>query len=541
MWRTGTGLVIGAAGFLIGCGVSAPLTGGAGGQTAPGRLTLASLPPATPAWGERIAVTDAQIRKLRVNLPGGPVVVTLGTAPQLVDLPAPPLSAETWGSTSSVSLETYRTRLSSAVYTRRASVEFLNGAGQVMSTLYPYGAVNAGQLEFLVSTPAGGCPGLFTNVSTRLAATGISGFMIKTDDLFSVSVDGRFDLCHAVVLLGQQAAQAGVTKLDQVLSQAGPKAPVFNDLGYVSDRLTVMNLMQGGGAYAYDPTCDEVQNKLDPVANNGFSTVSMTKLGSDLNTASTALSGRGVSVAVIGGGMGAQDNFDCRPGYAFAKHDTHIGNLIRTLAQNVTLRDLPVCNAAGTCRSSSVSRALMNVLALNPAPQLVNMSLGGPLPNRVMYELVELLGTLRGTQVVTSSGNSPAAPAQYPASYARGVAGVGEPTLNNVISVAALGWKGSAYQIAGFNTRQNANLFAPGVSLCPTIVLNQRCLTQPYPQNLGISGTSFATPIVTALSALLIEQTGRMPADLLACLNRNLKTDPISNITYPAVSGQLCP
>lgn len=522
---------------LVGCGVNAPQ-----GSPAQAAGLRAMGLQATPAWGERV-VPDARAQAMRITGPQGSSVQALVPGQGLLDVPAAPASAEQWSGVSDVSLDTYRTKLDASPYARRAVVEFLDGAQQVVGRLEPFGAVAVNQLDVLTSVPAGGCGPLFDTLAARLSQTGVAGFRLSPSaaDRSEVTVAGRYALCQGVVLTGQQATAAAQVRLDQALMASGPRLPVLNEQGFVTDRTTVMNLLQAGGAYAYDPTCPEVQRKLDPIAANGFDVISMARLKADLRLTGPSPTGAGVNVAVIGGGMGARDQFDCRPAYAFAKHDTFIGDLLVTLAPGVTVRDEAVCTPSGACRSADVAQALMRVLDTLPSPALVNLSLGGPLPNRVIYELLRLLGAERGIPVITSSGNSPAAPAQYPASYARGVAAPGNPTLNNVISVAALGWRAGAYQLAGFNTRGNANVFAAGVNLCPATVSGWRCLNQRYPQNLGISGTSFAAPVVTALSALLTEQNGHVPANLLSCLNLNLRTDPISQVPYPALLNRPCP
>jgi Subtilase family len=487
----------------------------------------------TFAWGERIAVNGAT--SVRVNYPDAPQVFTLTPGQQFFDLPRPPRNLEIV-TDATVPLETYESELDSTIYTRRASVEIL---GQ---TFLPYGSVTIGQIEFLASVPVGGCPRLFSSVTARLASTGVSGFMIGTgeEDKFTVSVGSKFDLCQAVVLVGQQTTIQARSRLDGALLAYSPRLPVVSELGYVLDNNTVMSLMQAGGAYAYDPSCDEIRRKLDPISANGFGRVTMTKLRADINPTGVQLQGDNVGIVVIGGGFGKQDQFDCRPEYSFAKHDTFIKDILDLFTSNATVRDEVVCDSSGTCKSSNVSRALMRTIAFPPrADTLVNMSLGGPLPSKVMYALIQLLGTERKISVITSSGNSPSAPAQYPASYAEGVAVGAEPMLSNVISVAAIGWRNNAYEIASFNTRKNANVFAPGVNLCLTTLLSKRCLNDPYPQNIGVSGTSFAAPIVTAVSAVLIQQTGRMPDDLLGCLEANL-ADPSKAVSYPALMSKPC-
>lgn len=186
----------------------------------------------------------------------------------------------------------------------------------------------------------------------------------------------------------------------------------------------------------------------------------------------------------------------------------------------------------------------MQVLASNPTqPNIINMSLGSPLPNNIMFALLELLRVRHNMPVFASGGNAPRAPAQYPANYSSGVAITGQPSLANVISVASVGWYNGAYRIAAFNTRANADVFTQGVSLCPDSVTGYRCLLgQPLPSSLGITGSSFSTAPAIGLLAIMIEQKGgKLPTDVHACVRNNRKTDAVSGIQYAAMTNQPCP
>jgi subtilisin family serine protease len=542
MWRIGL-MVLGIA-LGVGCNV------GARYEALETRLKNALLP-AQPAWGERVTVESGQVKTIRVNYLDSLKTFALNPGQKVVDLPKSPANTdipETDPSTNpprpraTVSPEAYKTALDATAYTRRASVEMLDASGKVIPnlTLYPYGSVTVQQIEFLVSVRLERCDALFAYLNNKLPTMGVVSFRLspQSEDKLSISLERRYDLCQGVVIVGEQTTVQALSRLEQALSTS---PNLTNDLGFVVDKNTVMSLMQLGSVFDYDPDCGEIERKLDPIADNNFDFVTMAKLRTDINPTGAALTGSNVGVVVIGGGFDAQDQFDCRPDYGFAKHDTHIKDILDLLASGATVRPEVVCNASGTCKSSNVSKALMRTLSAPPKPDtLVNMSLGGPLPNKVMYALLKLLGQERKIHVITSSGNSPSAPAQYPASYAKGVASASEPMLSNVISVAAIGFRSGAYEVASFNTRKNANVFAPGVNLCTTSLLTKRCLVGGvYPQDIGVSGTSFSAPVVTAVSALLIQQTGKMPGDLLGCLEANL-FDPSKAVSYPALMSKPC-
>jgi hypothetical protein len=545
MWRFGLAIV--GFGILVGCN-----------QVAPSKINTpdprASVPPVTVAWGERI-VLDAKAKKIQVTYPGSSdVLQTIDVTQQIFDIPAPPSSNEKLDTETSISLETYNTAnsvLESKPYTQRRTLHVLDGMGKEINSYTPYGSVVKEQISFLASISSNkNCDDFYGSVSKLLSQTNIAGFMILPDS-FSITIPASFSLCYGSVLVGQQTTKLALDRLSTILSQFPGYVLVLGDKGFVVDKNTVFNLLQLS-AYAYDPDCTEIERKLDPFSNLGlgFDQISTTKLRADLNLPATVpvppatQPGAGVNVNIIGGGVDTADTFTCLPGYSFAKHDTHVKSLIATIAPGVTFQTYTACNSSGVCKGSELGKALMQVLATNPTqPNIINMSLGSPLKNNIMYALLELLRVRHNMPVFTSGGNSPRAPAQYPASYSSGVAAVGQPSLANVISVASVGWYNGGYRIATFNTRANADVFTQGVNLCPNSVLGNRCLLgQPLPSSLGITGSSFSTAPGIGLMALMIQQKGgKLPTDLHACVRNNRKTDAVSGIQYMALMNQPCP
>ncbi len=526
-------------GLLVGCGdgIARAHLGG---------FSLAtSAPSGAWAWGERVLIADAGARTVRVTRSGISQSFALNPGQPIFDLPAPPTDTDTTPAEVWVSPQTYRLKLDSSPYAHRGSLEVLDASGKPLSRYDPYGSVVSAQIGFLASRPVQpGCGPFLASINNRLSGMAVSGFNIVPDDSFSVNVAGGFALCYASVNVGRQGTDQALGRLGTVLDQEGNYLPVLGGHGFVTDKNTVMNLLQVGGAYAYDPTCGEIQNKLDPISNSGYGLISTNQLRTDLNLAGTNLTGNGVNVAVIGGGFGALDPFDCRPAYDFAKHDTHVASIVQTLAPSVNIQGFATCSSSGICKASDVIKALMSLAQQNlKQPTLIDMSLGGPLPSQLMYSMLDLLRVRNSTQVIASGGNTRRASAQYPASYSSGVAAPGEPSLSNVISVAAIGQLNGGYRIAGFNTRANADVFSAGVNLCPPSVSGQRCLnlSPPSIQNLGLTGSSYSAPVAVGLAALLIEKRGAMPSDLRACLRNNLKTDPVSAVSYVALMNGACP
>jgi hypothetical protein len=509
-------------------------------------VSRASVPPQAWAWGERVDL-GINARTVVITYPGNPDGTQTFSleSNHLFDIPAPPSDTEAIGTEGSISLEMYNAPLDPTLYTKRGVLHVKNASGLEIDTYTPYGSVVNGQISFLASIVASqSCQNFYSQLTNRLNLANIPGFSILAEDSFSVPVPSLSLLCYGTVNVGLQSTNQALKLLQTALSSLSGYVPVFSGKSFVTDKNSVFNMLTIG-SYSYDPNCKELPHKLDPYGNMGFGLISTTKLKADLNIIATSPTGLGVNVNIIGGGVDSADSFTCLPNYDFVKHDTHAKSLIQAIAPGVSITPYTACNSSGTCKGSELGKALMQILATNPTtPNIINMSLGSPLQNNIMYSLLELLRVRHNMPVFASGGNSRRAPAQYPASYSSGVAVIGQPSLANVISVASLGWKTSSggYEIAAFNTRANADVFAFGVDLCPVTALGFRCSSLlPTPGNLGITGSSFSAPIQAGLAALLIQRKGGLPTDLHACVRNNRKTDSVTGIQYGALTNQACP
>jgi Subtilase family len=491
--------------------------------TATERQIMALTSSDQPAWGERIEVSTP---KARVVTASGTQNFSLSS--KIFDLPAPPI-VSTEAYTSTITTAIYHTPLEPAAYINRGRIETLTPNNTVVEKIYPFGSVIGSEIVVLVSLKESSCNDFFTFLNDQISKFDKSlEFGIERTSLITALVSENLTLCFAKIMVGQQSTYKAIQKLKTVLENYSfgysPEIPS----GYVVDKNTIYGLNQESGVWAYDPTCSEIKGKLDPTGNVGYTLVDQSQLRTDIGLTAVAAGtpGQGVRVTIIGGGVGAQDQFNCAP-YDFKDHDTHVRSIIQTIAPSAEFTSLKACDSSGKCETDDLSMALMQVFSFDPKkPNVLNMSLGGPLPNKVLFHLMRLLGSKRKVFVITSGGNTPNAPVQYPASYSSGVT---NPGLINVISVAAVGLNGGTYQIAGFNTRDNADVFAPGVNMCPPTANTTNGTTgiarcngaAPFPDNIGLTGSSFAAPVLVGLAALYVDTNNdQIPAQFRTCLTK---------------------
>lgn len=503
--------------------------------------------PGGVAWGERVAFSQAVRRLMVLDADGQRVAERAFNPPRAaVDLPdAPALPAQDVAAGDPLTEKTFFTPLTTAeraAYMHRGRV-VLHLTGGTARTLTPYGAVSPGRLHALASV-RGPCSRFWTFVEANLE----DPFSVRSK--LGVSLEAHLSLCHVTLEIGAQDTGEALRRLEGALEGFRPYARLVSEAGFVVGRDGLSSLdPPPRGEKSFDPTCEQVRRWLDPIGDRGYDVLDMRRLRADLGVSGASVTGRGVRVVLIGGGIGRDDDVRC--GKLLAGHDTHVAAIIRALAPDVRFEAFKVCNAQGVCSSAEIVRALLQ--AMRVAQQhpwtLVHMSLGGPLPDRPSFALLKLLGQRFRVSAVVSGGNGPNAPAHYPASYSRAVAPSSAPSLVNVVPVAATGLKlgadgrgNAGYVIAGFNTRANAVLFAPGVNLCPDTARRFRCdAAQGYPNDLGLTGTSYAAPVVTGLAALYTETEGALPSRLDACLQNNAATDPVTGVSYAVFGKAPCP
>ena len=265
MWRFWLAVV--GFGILVGCSPVVP----ASIDTPTSR---AAIPPQAWAWGERVDL-GAYAKTVVITYPGNPNGTQTFNLDQshLFDIPIAPSDSEANGTEGSINLGTYNTPLDPTLYTGRGVLHVKNASNQEIGTYTPYGSVVNGQISFLASIALSqSCQNFYTQLTSRLNLANISGFSIRAEDNFSVTVPSVSVLCYGTVNVGLQGTSSALTRLQTALSSLSGYVPVLGGQGFITDKNTVSNLLQkgGGGAWAYDPTCKELALKLDPFGNMGF-------------------------------------------------------------------------------------------------------------------------------------------------------------------------------------------------------------------------------------------------------------------------------
>ena len=460
------------------------------------------------AWNERVelGVGSSTAAFISMQVDGGPVTTLTpdkrGNA-VIFSLPAPPFPF--------AKLPTL------AEYENRGAVHVrvLNARGVELKrrSYRPFGAVVSGQINVLLTQ---GCASAFS---------GLPGMTLVGTPAEVGS------LCFATLEIGKQGTQNATADLRSHLEEKGIS------LEAVTVSRNVLYSTDPAGANSTDPTCRQIALWLDPYAEN-FSLTQRGEIAAQVNARAahtSGITGKGVTVVVLGTSDGVTDRFSCNLDQDKARqadwtgHDEHVASIISEIAPGATVSQRRVCNPQG-CPSSIINARLFSLISeMNSGADtfIVNMSLGGPLPDAVFETLLQQLPFTDPDKflLVASTGNNGIPTPHYPASNAPGA----WPAFNlpNVMSVAALGrvetGSGARYEPALFNTRRNHDVFALGVGICPPSV-TFRCNkggASAYNNHLGLSGTSFANAFVAGVAALYADELSGAPFNLPAVLRAN--------------------
>ncbi len=236
------------------------------------------------------------------------------------------------------------------------------------------------------------------------------------------------------------------------------------------------------------------------------------------------LTGKGVKVAVIDEGIAENQELDAavkgrvnltsqRGEGSVGAHGTHVAGIIHALAPDAELRGYAALASDGSnpmLREFS-DEPIINAIhrAVKDGNQVINMSLGSAAgPSADMARVVEQYAS-KGVIFLIATGNSRA-----------GDGGVGAPSsAPSAISVGSLDAAGrmadSSTYGARFDARKLTNVvkdifMAPGVNIVSTMPTPQYGDRKSAPTYAAMSGTSMATPAMSGISALLVQEMGNM-------------------------------
>lgn len=253
--------------------------------------------------------------------------------------------------------------------------------------------------------------------------------------------------------------------------------------------------------------------------------------------------GRGAVVAVIDTGVAYKDlkwkNFDAKAvpdlaGIEFVHgetfitnalpeglddhaHGTHVTGTVAQATDNGVgvagvahqAKIMPLKVLAGDGRGSVAGIANAIRFAADHDADVINMSLGGPLPSRVMAKAVEYANS-KGVTVVCAAGNEKRSKISYPAAY------------DGSVAVAATDWEGKRTFYS--NWGKQLDISAPGGDTRsdkngdgqPDGVLQNTIAIQDPSRNdyLWFQGTSMASPHAAGVAALVVSQGVSNPKEV---------------------------
>ena len=166
-----------------------------------------------------------------------------------------------------------------------------------------------------------------------------------------------------------------------------------------------------------------------------------------------------------------------------AAADTNNGIGIAGAAWNASILPVKVLDGTGAGSDFDVANGI--TWAADSGAQVINLSLGGPWSSQTLYDAVQYARS-KGTVVVAAAGNDGAPQVSYPAAYAD-------------LAVGATDGAGDAAWFS--NSGYWVDVAAPGIDVTSTALADG-----PVESYAKGSGTSFSSPIVAGITALVRSQ-----------------------------------
>ncbi len=176
---------------------------------------------------------------------------------------------------------------------------------------------------------------------------------------------------------------------------------------------------------------------------------------------------------------------------------TNNGKGVAGVARNVHIMPLKVLSGSGSGSVAGIADAIR--YAADEGAQVINMSLGGPFPSRVLKKAVQYAHD-KGVTVICAAGNDGKKKLGYPAAYPGAVA-VAATQFDRTTTFYSNYGKNLDIAAPGGNTRvdQNGDGQPDGV-LQNTIVIGDPTKSDYF----GFMGTSMAAPHAAGVAALVV-------------------------------------
>jgi serine protease len=195
---------------------------------------------------------------------------------------------------------------------------------------------------------------------------------------------------------------------------------------------------------------------------------------------------------------------------------THNGKGVAGVARNVSIMPLKVLGGDGRGSVAGIADAIR--YAADNGAHVINMSLGGPFPSRVLKKACEYAHG-KGVVIVAAAGNDGRSKVGYPAAYP-GVIAVAATQYDESTTFYSNYGKDVDIAAPGGNTRvdQNKDGMPDGV-LQNTIAIGDPTRSDYY----GYMGTSMASPHVAGVAALVVGEGIRDAAQVERILTESAR------------------